>query len=253
MESFDILGTPVSVVNLQTAASTILSWNRDQLGRFVCVRDVHGIMLARKNKLLFRSHKLASLVVPDGKPLVLEGKRLGFNIDQTTGFDLMARVISEGVEKGTKHYFYGGALGVAEELKDVFEKRFPGVMIVGTHSPPFRRSTDEEAFQIQNEVRNLEVDIVWVGLSTPKQEQWMMENYGEIPSTLIGVGAAFDFHTGRVKRAPKIVQSLMLEWFYRFLQEPRRLWYRYLVLVPSFIYHHSLDVISSLLKRKRLN
>lgn len=244
MQNFEVLGVPISAVNLESATQAIHQWCKDKKGRYVCVRDIHGVMLSLKDSTLSGIHTKASMITPDGKPLAVIGKKKGLPVSQTTGSSLMLEVISKGVDMELKHYFYGGKEGVAEELKAVFVRKYPGINIVGTETPPFREKTELEIVATRKRIGASGADVVWVGLSTPKQEYWMMENVEHTPCTLIGVGAAFDFHTGRVKRAPVWMQTLMLEWFYRLLCEPKRLWRRYLIMVPKFVVAYSQDIIS---------
>jgi N-acetylglucosaminyldiphosphoundecaprenol N-acetyl-beta-D-mannosaminyltransferase len=235
-QRYDVLGVPVSATSPSGAVATILRWAGDGVGRFVCVRDVHGVMCARTDAQLRTAHAKAAMVVPDGMPLVIIGRLRGLPVERTTGPDLMNALIDQGRPAGLRHYLYGGEPQVADRLKAAFEQRHPGVRIVGTECPPFRAPTAEEEAATAARIRASGVDVVWVGLSTPKQEHWMLRNVDRLPATLIGVGAAFDFHSGRVKRAPQWMQLSGLEWLHRLLSEPRRLWRRYLVLAPQFVF-----------------
>jgi N-acetylglucosaminyldiphosphoundecaprenol N-acetyl-beta-D-mannosaminyltransferase len=184
---------------------------------------------------MMRLHYKASMITPDGMPLVLLGKLLGKPIERTCGADLIESVCAQSAKHGLKHYLYGGVEGVAEELKKRFEKKYPGLEIVGVETPPFRALTKEEDDVSIKRIIDSGADVVWVGLSTPKQEWWMRAHVEKLPATLIGIGAAFDFHTGRVKRAPKWMQDYTLEWLHRLLSEPKRLWRRYLLTAPKFL------------------
>lgn len=206
------------------------------MGRFVCVRDVHGVMLAQHDPELMALHHAAAMVTPDGMPLAVIGRLRGLPVRKTSGADLMALVMDIGRQHGLRHYFYGGAPGVAEQLKHVCETLYPGVSIVGLQCPPFREQTAAEVEATRTAILACGAQLVWVGLSTPKQEKWMKAYAPLLPATLLGVGAAFDFHTGRVRRAPRWMQQSGLEWLHRLSSEPRRLWYRYLVLAPQFLY-----------------
>ena len=234
--SFDVLGVPVSIVTLDSAVATILDWCEDDVGRFVCVRDVHGVMRALEDEALMRIHAEADMVTPDGRPLALIGRRRGHPVSQTCGYDLLERIVADGVGRGVRHYFYGGDEGVADALAGVLERRFPGVRVVGTECPPFRPLDEAEDAAVVERIRASGADVVWVGLSTPKQERWMHAHRGRLPAVLMGVGAAFDFHTGRVSRAPRWMQALTLEWLHRLASDPRRLWRRYVVLAPRFLW-----------------
>jgi len=236
IDTYDVLGIPVSVLNLQLAFDHILAWAADRTGRFVCVRDVHGVVRAIDDPKLMALHQRASMITPDGMPLVKVGRSRGKDVQQVCGSDLMLEVIEKGQTHGLKHYFYGGAEGVAELLASNLQQRYPRAQFVGWECPPFRELTEQEQNETITTIVESGADIVWVGLSTPKQEFWMDANVSRLPATLLGVGAAFDFHTGTVKRAPRWMQVIMLEWLYRLLKEPRRLWRRYLVLAPRFVY-----------------
>jgi N-acetylglucosaminyldiphosphoundecaprenol N-acetyl-beta-D-mannosaminyltransferase len=181
-------------------------------------------------------HNRAFLCSPDGMPMVWLGRLRGFrNMGRVYGPDLMLDVCARSPEQGFRHFFYGGAPGVAEQLKLRLTERFPGLNVVGIYSPPFRPLNAEEVRVLQEQVAAARPDVLWVGLSTPKQEQFMAEYLPRLEVTLmIGVGAAFDFHTGRVKQAPRWMQNSGLEWLYRLRQEPRRLWRRYLRNNPRF-------------------
>jgi N-acetylglucosaminyldiphosphoundecaprenol N-acetyl-beta-D-mannosaminyltransferase len=167
---------------------------------------------------------------------------------QITGPDLMLHVCAESVEKGYTHFFYGGDVGVAEQLKANLEQKFPGLQVIGTYTPPFRPLNSEEERELQELVARLKPDMFWVGLSTPKQERFMAEYLSKLDTRLmIGVGAAFDIHTGRIKDSPDWLQALGLQWVHRLCQEPRRLWRRYLYNNPRFI----VRITSQLLKLKK--
>lgn len=235
LESYDVLGTPISVITPQTAATTLERWAADDIGRFVCVREVASLMAIREDSNISRLHEDAAMVTPDGMPLVLIGKLRGYPVERVCGPDLMDLMMERSVASGLKHYFYGGKEGVADALAGRFRSKYPGLEIVGTKCPPFRELSDNERAKILAEIRASGADIVWVGLSSPKQDVWMWENHADLPQTLIGVGAAFDFHTGEVKRAPIWMQKSGLEWLHRLVSEPKRLWRRYLILAPKFL------------------
>jgi N-acetylglucosaminyldiphosphoundecaprenol N-acetyl-beta-D-mannosaminyltransferase len=170
-------------------------------------------------------------------PLVWLGRHyLGSRVDRVYGPDLMLNLMAATRSRPCRHFFYGGAPGVAEELKARLEKRFPGVNICGTYTPPFRPLTAEEETELVEVIHVRRPDIIWVGLSTPKQERFMAHYLRKLETTLmVGVGAAFDFHSGRVRQAPRWVQRSGFEWFYRMATEPRRLARRYLVNNPLFL------------------
>jgi N-acetylglucosaminyldiphosphoundecaprenol N-acetyl-beta-D-mannosaminyltransferase len=146
--------------------------------------------------------------------------------------------------KGYKQFFYGGAVGVPQKLQEALTERFPGLQVVGAYSPPFRPLTPEEDQNVVRMINESGADVVWVGLGAPKQEWWMAKHLGQITApVMVGVGAAFDFHTGRVRQAPPWMQERGLEWLYRLYREPRRLWKRYLMSNSLFVWYLLLEKI----------
>jgi N-acetylglucosaminyldiphosphoundecaprenol N-acetyl-beta-D-mannosaminyltransferase len=239
MDRANVLGVGVHAVNLAQAAEIIdYAVGADRKG-YVCVTGVHGVMEAQRNSRFKNILDRAMLVVPDGVPTVWIGRWEGFDkMGRVFGPDLMMEVCRRSVVSGRTHFLYGGKPGVAEELKNNLEKRHPGIRIVGTYTPPFRQLSTQEKTELQESLRTLAPEIVWIGLSTPKQEQFMAENLGSLNcKIMVGVGAAFDIHTGRVKDAPRWIKSAGLQWFHRLCQEPSRLWKRYLINNSEFLYH----------------
>lgn len=236
-QKIDILGVNISAINMGLALDTIEGWLAERRSRYVCVTGVHGVMECQRDVSLRRIHNQAGLVTPDGMPLVWLSRLKGFrHVDRVYGPDLMLALCERSARRGYRQYFYGGAEGVPEQLADTLRRRFPRLKIAGTYSPPFRPLTPEEDEAVVEQINATAPDIVWVGLSTPKQERWMAAHVGRLNApVLIGVGAAFDFHTGRKPQAPRWMQRAGLEWCFRLLTEPRRLWRRYLVNNPHFI------------------
>lgn len=232
-----ILNIPISTVNMHTAVETIMGWITRRAPHFICVRDVHGIMRAQDDAELAEIHERASLVTPDGMPLVWILRSRGYRLtSRVCGADLVAALCEASLKTGARHYFFGGKPGVAERMSTELTRQFPGLKVAGLCTPPFRALTHEEDTTITDAIAAASPDIVWVGLSTPKQEYWMRDHVARIPgATLIGVGAAFDFYAGDVKRAPKWMRGSGLEWLHRLASEPRRLWRRYLILAPKFL------------------
>lgn len=233
----EILGVPVSVVDMQSATHQIGLWADAGETRCVCAADVNSIMQAQRNAAHMTALRRADMVLPDGTPLVwvshLRGQR---SLQRVPGPDIMLHLCGMGVERGWRHYFYGGAEGVAAALVEVFQRRFPGLAVAGTHAPPFRALSPQEQMDDLDRINAAQPHIVWVGLGCPKQEIWMDENAAHLKgSVLIGVGAAFDFHCGRIPRAPAWMRHNGLEWLHRLGHEPARLWRRYLVLGPEFL------------------
>ncbi|MGB9598175.1 MAG: WecB/TagA/CpsF family glycosyltransferase, partial [Candidatus Poribacteria bacterium] len=186
----------------------------------------------------------ADIATPDGMSIVLASKMLGHReVKQVTGTDLMLAFSELSSEKGYTHFYYGGTAGVPEILAEKMIERFPKLKIVGTYSPPFRTLTEVEDKAVIEMINSTKPDVVWIGLGMPKQELWIGDHFGLIDAPImIGVGAAFDFISGRKKRAPKWMQRVGLEWLYRLLQEPKRLWRRNLYH-PVFFFNLFLQIL----------
>lgn len=236
-ERVDILGVPVSATTLDRACAQILRWAKKREARSVCVADVHSVMRARTDPSHAAALAQADMVTPDGKPLSLLARLRGARgMGQVCGPELMPLVCSRSAGHGIRHYFYGGAPDVAEALAKKYRSQIEGIEIAGVECPPFRELSAAEKAETVERIRASGADIVWVGLGCPKQERWCAENVAALGgAVVIGVGAAFDFETGRVERAPKWMRQASLEWLHRLCSEPRRLWRRYLVLAPRFI------------------
>lgn len=240
-ETYDVLGIPVAAVSLDQASEIIVQWSQDSQGRYVGVRDVASTMAMVDDPSLLKVALNADMNVPDGMPLVWIGQRQGSPVQRTCGPDLMERMLTCTPGTGLRHFLYGGKVGVAERLAELFTRRTPGLMIVGTYSPPFRPLTPAEEAEVIALIRSSAADVVWVGMSSPKQDVWMADHVAQLSCTMIGVGAAFDFHSGAVARAPVWMHERGLEWLYRLFQEPRRLWRRYLLLAPRFVFRALMD------------
>ena len=232
----NVLGVGVSVLNLETAVAAIADAVRARRRGYICVTGVHGVMEAQNDPAFRKILNDAFLCTPDGMPMVWMGKIHGHSeMHRVYGPDLMLDVCAWSEKNPCLHFFYGGAPGVAEALAEKLKARFPKLEITGTFTPPFRALNAGEEKQFVETIRAAQPDILWIGLSTPKQEKFMAEFLPKLDATLmIGVGAAFDFHSGRAKQAPRWMQRSGLEWFYRLCQEPRRLAKRYLKNNPLF-------------------
>jgi N-acetylglucosaminyldiphosphoundecaprenol N-acetyl-beta-D-mannosaminyltransferase len=233
----NVLGVGVSVLNLESALAEIAAAVRARRKGYICVTGVHGVMEAQDDENFKRILNGAFLCTPDGMPMVWAGKLAGHKeMRRVYGPDLMLAVCAWSETSGAKHFFYGGADGVAELLAKKLKSKFPKLQVAGTYTPPFRALNEIEVQDLQKRIADLKPDIFWVGLSTPKQEKFMAEFLSKLDATLmVGVGAAFDFHSGRVKQAPRWMQRSGLEWFYRLCSEPRRLWKRYFRNNPLFV------------------
>lgn len=224
-----VLGVRVSAVDMARALAAIDNWIRERTPHYVTVTPAHAVMDAYRDPELRRIFNASGMTTPDGMAIVWLLKLQGFrHVSRVYGPDLMLEVCGSGVAKGYRHFLYGGDEGVAELLADRLTQRFPGLQVVATHTPPFRPLTDEEDREVVEKINASGADIVWVGLSTPKQERWMAAHLGWVNApVMIGVGAAFDFLSGRKPQAPRWMQHSGLEWLFRLATEPRRLWPRY--------------------------
>lgn len=233
----NVLGVGISPVSLREASERVVALATSHRGGYVCVTGVHGVMESHDDDALRAVHNHADLVVPDGMPMVWLSKLRGHpDVTRVYGPDLMLEVARRTAGSEVTHFLYGGAPGVAEKLAARLVARFPGLTIAGSYCPPFRALTDEETTAIVGAIDASAATIVWVGLSTPKQERWMHEFAPRLPGrVLLGVGAAFDFHAGLKPQAPSWMQRSGLEWLFRLITEPRRLWRRYLRNNPRFI------------------
>jgi len=234
----NILGINVNDVNMRAAVSRIDDLIGQGSPTYVCVTGAHGIIESQSDEHLQEIHNNAGLVVPDGISVVWLSRLLGHTrISRVPGPDLMPVVCGALAEKGYRHFLFGSADGVPERLRNELCRRNPGLNVVGTFSPPFRPMTPEEDQEVIDLINAAEPDILWVGLSTPKQERWMAAHLGKLRvPVMIGVGAAFDLNAGLKARAPLWIQSVGCEWLYRMVTEPQRLGRRYLHIVPRFLY-----------------
>jgi N-acetylglucosaminyldiphosphoundecaprenol N-acetyl-beta-D-mannosaminyltransferase len=234
----DVLGVPVSAITMAQAVEAIETWITRRTPQYICVTGVHGVMESVRDESLRAIHARAGLVTPDGMPLVWLARRAGQpQVERVYGPDLLLAVCSASLRHGWRHFFYGGAPGVAARMAARLQSRFPGLQIAGEYSPPFHQLSGPEDEAIVRRINASNADLVWVGLSTPKQERWMAAHVGRLTAcVLVGVGAAFDFHAGVKRQAPRWMQRSGLEWLFRLLSEPRRLGPRYLVNNPAFVW-----------------
>jgi N-acetylglucosaminyldiphosphoundecaprenol N-acetyl-beta-D-mannosaminyltransferase len=237
IDRVDVLGVHVSAINPTMAVAEIERWIDAREQHYVCVTGVHGVMESQRDPALREIHNRSGLTTPDGMPMVWAGRRAGATwMQRVYGPDLMLDVLARAAERGWSSYFYGGKEGVPELLAERLTARLPGLRIVGSYSPPFRALTPGEDDAIVEQINSVTPDLVWVGLSTPKQERWMAAHVGRLRApVLLGVGAAFDIHAGTLRQAPPWMQRSGLEWAYRLYREPRRLWRRYFSNNPRFV------------------
>lgn len=236
--SFQVLGVRVDAVQIPDIIGVVEKWVRERAAtQYIAVTGMHGISVAREDSRFREILGEAGLVIPDGMPLVWLGRLQGHSEvkRRTPGAEVMEAICRETGSKYS-HFFYGGVPGVADLLAKSEQERY-GIRVAGTYCPPFRPLTQAEEAELLAMIRTAAPDILWVGLSTPKQEKWMYEFRDKIQvPVMLGVGAAFDMNTGRLKRAPRWMQENGLEWLFRLGVEPRRLWRRYILGGSSFVW-----------------
>lgn len=234
-----ILGVNVWVTDMEKTVRFVEKNIYQLSGQYVCVGNGHTTVTAFEEDAYRKVQNSAVAVFPDGEPLSIVSRRRGFKQAQrVTGPDFMEQMFLRGQEgNGLKHFFYGGSQDTLDMLKEVLGNRYPALRIAGMYSPPFRPLTKEEDEEVVRMINHSEADILWVGLGAPKQERWMYEHQGKVCGLMFGVGAGFDYHAGKLRRAPEWMQRLSLEWLMRLMQDPRRLWKRYLVTNVKFLWY----------------
>jgi N-acetylglucosaminyldiphosphoundecaprenol N-acetyl-beta-D-mannosaminyltransferase len=237
IERINVLGVGLSVLNMETALRAIKAALQERRKGYLCFTGVHPVMEAQADESLRTIFNHAFLATPDGMPMVWLGRFHGHpEMGRVYGPDLLLEMMEWSRTSGCRHFFYGGSEGVADALAEKMRARFPGVEICGTFCPPFRALNETERTGLIATIDQLRPDVIWVGLGSPKQDRFMAEYLPLLNTTLMaGVGAAFDFHTGRITQAPRWMQRSGLEWLFRVVQEPRRLGKRYLKSNPLFV------------------
>jgi N-acetylglucosaminyldiphosphoundecaprenol N-acetyl-beta-D-mannosaminyltransferase len=244
--SFHVLGVEVDAVQIPEVVQQIETWiQRREACHFIAVTGMHGVMEAQHDAEFKMVLNSADMVVPDGMPLVWVGRLRGRRLARRVyGPELMLSVCERTASRGVRHFLFGGGPEVPEKLAKSLRRRFPTLGIVGLYSPPFRRVTREEDEQIIAVINAAAPDVLWVGLSTPKQEKWMYAHRNELcVPVVIGVGAAFDINSGMKAQAPSWMREHGMEWFFRLIQEPRRLWRRYIVYGSQFVFYVGLELL----------
>ncbi len=233
----NVLGVGISAINLQQAVAEIEAWVASGARHYVNVCNVHTVMECQRAPSLREIVNHSGLSTPDGMPLVWLSRWHGHqSAGRVYGPDLMLALCERGQTTGHRHFFYGGAPGVADLLAARLQQRFPELAIAGVHTPPFRPADVSEVPAVIDAINASRPDVVWVGLGTPKQDYWIARHRGVLDApVLIAIGAAFDFHAGLLPQAPRWMQRIGLEWLFRLAHEPRRLAYRYLVYNPRFV------------------
>ena len=229
-----ILGVNIAVTNM---AQTV-QYNENNLeelrGKYICVSNVHTTIMAHDNPAYRNVQNSAAIALPDGKPLSVVSRKRGYTeAERVTGPDLMGELFAR--ENGLKHFFYGDKEETLQILQQKLKEKYPDIQIAGMISPPFRSLSQEEEKAYIQQINDSGADIIWIGLGAPKQENWMYEHQGMFQGVMIGVGAGFSYHAGLIKRAPEWMQKMSLEWFYRLMQDPVRLFKRYFTTNLKFI------------------
>ena len=231
-----VLGMRVDATSYEDAARRVAGWARERRSVYICVASVHMVMEAFDSATFRGVVNGANLVTPDGRPLVWALKGLGVGgASQVRGTDLTSRVVERAALDGMPIGLYGGTPELLESFVEVLRARYPGVEVACKIAPPFRPLSPEEDEEVTREIVASGARILLVGIGCPKQERWMAAHKGRIPAVMLGVGAAFDFHTGRIRQAPRWMQAAGLEWAFRLVMDPRRLWKRYAKHNPRFV------------------
>ena len=233
----NILKVNIAVTDMKKTVSYLEEQLPELSGSYICVSNVHTTVTAYDDESYRVVQNGALIALPDGKPLSLTSRKRGFpDADRVTGPDLMEEIFRISAAHGWRHYFYGSTEETLDALRKALEEKYPGIVIAGMYSPPFRPLTPVEDMADIERINQARADFVWVGLGAPKQERWMAFHEGKIHGLMIGVGAGFDYHAGRLKRAPQWMQRCSLEWLYRLMQDPVRLFKRYFVTNTKYLW-----------------
>lgn len=237
MDKCNILGVNVNAINMNDTVSFIQSNLNNIKGEYICVSNVHTTVMAYESDDYRNIQNNSIINLPDGKPLSVISRCRGYKkCSRVTGPDLMEEIFKVSEKNGYKHYFYGSTIDTLSKLQEEIKSKYPKLDIVGMYSPPFRELSQNEEVEILEKINICKPDFVWVGLGAPKQEIWMNRYKGKINGLMIGVGAGFDYHAKNIKRAPIIMQNMGLEWVFRLLQDPKRLYKRYIITNTKFIH-----------------
>lgn len=224
----NIMGVNIAAINMNWLLKYLDENLSDIKGDYICVSNVHTTVTSYEDAAYCAVQNGGLMAIPDGGPLSSVGRKRGYSdMDRTTGPSLMGEIFKISAEKGYRHYFYGSTEETLKLLKEKLQANYPGIQIAGMYSPPFRPLTEEEDKNIIENINKTKPDFVWIGLGAPKQEKWMAEHQGKIDGLMLGVGAGFDYYAENIKRAPMWMQKSNLEWLYRLMQDPKRLFKRY--------------------------
>ena len=232
----EILKTNINVTNMQDTLAYIGARIDALRGSYICVSNVHTTVMSYESEHYRTVQNSAAMALPDGGPLSKYSRFAGFrNAERVTGPDLMVELFRISAQKGYRHFFYGSTQETLDDMRTALRRDYPGMVVAGMYAPPFRPLTEEEDQKIIALINDARPDFIWVGLGAPKQEEWMYDHRGALNAVSVGVGAGFDYLAGHIRRAPRIMQALCLEWLYRVLQDPKRLWKRYVTTNVKFL------------------
>lgn len=233
----NIMGVNVAAIDMPWLLEFTQNHLSELSGDYMCVANVHTTVTAYDDKQYCEIQNGGVMAIPDGGPLSSIGRKRGHaQMQRTTGPNYMEEVIKSGILKGYRHFFYGSTEETLARMEQKLIEQYPDILIAGMYSPPFRMLTEEEDLKIVEMINQSNADFVWVALGAPKQEKWMEQHQGRIKAFMVGVGAAFDYFAGNISRAPQWMQRCNLEWLYRLLQDPKRLFKRYLYTNTKFIW-----------------
>lgn len=233
----DVLGVNYTVTTLSEAVDTVIRSAKDLGGKYICFSNVHTTIMAHDDKQYREILNQAAFVFPDGRPVAKQIASAGYReVERVAGPDFMERMFFATANTDITHYFYGSTEETIQKLRIQLEQNYPGIKIAGMVSPPFRKLTPEEDEAAVRAINDSGASLIWIGLGAPKQEKWMAEHQDKVNGVMLGVGAGFDFHAGTIKRAPVLIQKLGLEWLYRLIQNPGRLFKRYFVTNSKFLW-----------------
>ena len=233
----NILGVNIAAINIEYLLDFLVENISLLSGDYICVSNVHTTVISSEDHEYCSVQNEGVMAIPDGGPLSTVGRIRGHkNMSRITGHDLMEEIFKISVNKGYRHYFYGSTENTNKKLFARLLQNYPGIQISGMYSPPFRNLSDEEDMDIIRMINDTNSDFIWVGLGAPKQEKWMVSHQGKVKGLMLGVGAGFDYIAENISRAPEWMQRNNLEWVYRLMQDPRRLFKRYLITNCKFIW-----------------
>ena len=237
MDTCDIMGVNIVVTDMDKTLRLIEEKLEDWRGKYICVANVHTTVTAHEDPDYQAVQNGAVMALPDGGPLSKYSRQQGYtDAARVTGPDLMKELLRQSAAKHYRHYFYGSTQKTLDILRKKVEENYPGAVIAGMYSPPFRPLSPEEDEEVVRRINEAKPDFVWVGLGAPKQERWMAVHEDRVQALMVGVGAAFDYEAGNIRRAPMWMQRHNLEWLYRLMQDPKRLFKRYFVTNTKYLW-----------------